>query len=692
MNKIDVGPPLDVAGAGVSLPQPRRSPPKAARVLLPVWGYRYVRQFLECGLPTLLAPGNVPGLAAALPTEFVLLISADDQPFIAEHPAFRRLAESCDVTFHLIDHLITDGNYSTTITLAYTEAVRAVGDAMLDTCFFFLVSDYIMADGSLVNALKRMQGGASAVVVGNFQVALEEALPWLEDKLASAKGTLALPPRELMRWSLNHLHPTTLANTVNIPFSHNSHTNRLFWRVDLRTMLGRFYLMHMLCVRPEITDFVIGSSCDYSFVPEMCPSGNVEALTDSDEYLVIEMQPRNHEAAFLRPGPLTPRVLAKSLSEWTTSVHRDNARHCVVFHTGDLPTDMERNVAQCDAFIAEVGRALKSKPKPYRDHPYWHGAMAAFYDATGRKLSEEEWRYALGLPPGEDWLSRWLLWQAKYALLGRPPHVLPWHPNWPDYKAVLAELEPFFADQTQHMLILSNEPTVFTVALADSGERVHRLRCTPFLQSPAKRFKPLHEKFDLCLLELSEGDMAQGDMLMDRIVPLMKKGGRIIVSVMNRRGVATAHEFGNGVSYHGTRFLRAGVLPTSIQFIPASRLRWTANRGMGRLRGLAARNPVVGLPAVAVLGGMLLTASFVGNLDALRQSRRLAPRGIASSFLLCLGVDQYKSDDDIVSDAETPRAARARDFALGKPLLQPQIADDEHTREPQYDRCVEVKN
>ena len=167
---------------------------------------------------TLLAPGNIPAVAAALPTEFVLLTSADDEPYIREHGTIKRLATICKTEIRIIDHLITDGNYSTTITLAYTEAVRAVGDAMVDTCFFFLVSDYIIADGSLLNALKRIQAGASAIVVGNFQVAREDALPWLEEKLSFAKQALALQPREMMQWALNNLHPATLANTVNIPF------------------------------------------------------------------------------------------------------------------------------------------------------------------------------------------------------------------------------------------------------------------------------------------------------------------------------------------------------------------------------------------------------------------------------------------------------------------------------------------
>ena len=56
-------------------------------------------------------------------------------------------------------------------------------------------------------------------------------------KTLTREEALALSPRELMRWALNHLHPTTLANMVNIPFSHNSHTNRIFWRVDSTAMI-----------------------------------------------------------------------------------------------------------------------------------------------------------------------------------------------------------------------------------------------------------------------------------------------------------------------------------------------------------------------------------------------------------------------------------------------------------------------
>ena len=49
---------------------------------------------------------------------------------------------------------------------------------MLDTCFIFLVSDYLVADGALANVLARMQAGASGVVAGNFQIVEEDASPF----------------------------------------------------------------------------------------------------------------------------------------------------------------------------------------------------------------------------------------------------------------------------------------------------------------------------------------------------------------------------------------------------------------------------------------------------------------------------------------------------------------------------------
>src|SRR5262249_15439903 len=148
----------------------------------------------------------------------------------------------------------------------------------------------------------------------------------------------------------------------------------------------------------------------------------------------------------------------------------------LIFHAEDVPPGMDKAIAEASAFVDVVEHMIRREPQPHRGHPYWRGAIATFYDAKGRRIEEDEWQYVLGPSSTPRGLNDWLLWRAKSAILGQAPHVFGWHPAWVDFRLVLQELEPFHADQAKRLLVLSNAPTAFSVALADSGERVRRLR------------------------------------------------------------------------------------------------------------------------------------------------------------------------------------------------------------------------
>jgi len=605
------------------LPQTERDlrpPLKSVKLLLPVWGHRYVRQFLEIGLPTLMAPGNVPALAQSLPSEFEILTSAADESYIRQHPVFLRLSEVCRASIRPIDHLITAGNNSTTLTLAYAEAIRTAGRATLDTCFFFLVSDYIVADGSLASVLARVRAGADAVLVGNFQVTAEEAMAWLRERIGPDPGAgAAISSRELMRFALDHLHPATVANTVNASLTHNAHTNRLFWRVDDRTLLGRFYLMHMIAVRPEVVDFRVGASWDYSFVPEMCPSGNVSVITDSDEYLVVEMQPRGHEAGFLRQGPLRPDALARSLEEWTTAQHRANVAYTLVYHAGELPPALPAAVSPADEYVAQVTRHLRGGPQPHYGHPYWRGAIATVQEAARGRLSHEALRNLLGSPSRRgDWVER-----LRALLIGYPPRVRPWHPRWPDYRPVLRWLAPFEADPARRLLHLSDAPTLFSVMLARYRPRVVSIQTTPFLQGAPEQH-PFVNRFDLCLVELDQRDVEKVGELVRRVAPAMKQGGTLLIAIRESQPMESADRFGTALG----EVLR-GIAPAArveqVRYVAANRLRAWSYQTFAHLGADAHQRPAVGLPGLALFAVPLALFTLVLNLLAAAGARAGAP-------------------------------------------------------------------
>ena len=313
---------------------------------------------------------------------------------------------------------------------------------------------------------------------------------------------IVLPPRELIGWAFKYLHPMTIANTVNFPLCHSEHSNRLFWRVDETTLIGRFYLMHMICIRPEVTDFVIGSSCDYSFMPEMCPSDNVHVMTDSDEYVVVEMQKRGHESNFVRLGPVDPAMLVNSLAEWTTARHRANAHSVVVFHTGDRSAKLAEMVAESKDYIEAIEEKLPA-PQPHRNHPYWIGAITAHLAAT--KRNRKDAGVALEGIQTETSGYRSLLYRGRDLVFGRIPNVRRAHPRWADYKVIVGLAERHFSVGQKRILIVSGTPAIFRSWFTDFVSSVTSFDCQQLSELDEGDYEKLRGAFDGCLLVLAAG-------------------------------------------------------------------------------------------------------------------------------------------------------------------------------------------
>ena len=612
----------------------RRSRPTAIKVLIPIWGLRYTRQFLDFCLPTLLAPGNVPALAKMLPCTVVIMTSVRDELIIREHPVWHRLAKICHVEIELIDDLITGDNHSTTITLAFARTIRKVGAEMLDTCFILLVSDYLIADGALASVLARMQAGASGVLACNFQIVAEDAIPFLYRQIDSSKEDLSLSPRELLRWAFSHLHPATTANIVNLKLTHNEHANRLFWRVDENTLIGRPYLMHLIGVRPEVTDFMVGSSFDYSFVPEMCPSNNVAVITDSDDYLVVEMQPRDHEKNDVRLGPFEPKLLASTLAEWTTARHRENVRHTLVYHAADIPAKTSEVAAEAEAFIDRVTRSLTCAPQPYRTHPYWIGAIAAHRSASGQMLSSEDWDFLLGQAPVQSGGIVALLWRIRIALFGAPPNVRPCHPRWPDYRLPVEKLQKLVAANAR-LIVVSNTPHVYARWLAQASPRSISIESARLLNLPRVQYMPLVGSFDACLLSLAEGDLKRGNDFLQRIGPLLKRSGQVLIFTTNDR-VEDRAGFVPSFAYHAGCFTNLALWLSEVEFVRMSNLRANIQQAFVRLGRAAARHPLFYFPVAAIAGGLLALMSYACNQAARRTDSKPPGRGFCSSVFMVM--------------------------------------------------------
>src|SRR5688572_29381808 len=72
---------------------------KGIIVAWPIWGESYIRRWLRIGLGSLLAPGNIPALAAAHRLTFMLCTTREDMAMLDAAPEVQALRDLGSVEF-----------------------------------------------------------------------------------------------------------------------------------------------------------------------------------------------------------------------------------------------------------------------------------------------------------------------------------------------------------------------------------------------------------------------------------------------------------------------------------------------------------------------------------------------------------------------------------------------------------------
>lgn len=359
------------------------------KFLTVVWGARYVKEFASLSLPSYLSEGNLTLLAKETSLEIVIMTTEESVNTFEEKSIFQKLKSICPVKFIYIDDLITTGLYGVTLTLAYARGIQSTGAEQTNTHFIFMNSDFILADGGMKTLLERFRQGENCIMAASLRVRSEPVLPLLQERLDKNGTVMNLPPREAVRMTLDHLHPTVIAKTVTQNLITCSTHNQIYWGVDENTLLGRSYLIFMLAIKPEAPLGAINSYCDYGFVPELVPSGDIHVIEDSDDFFMMELSPSDQEKEFLRFGAPDFSDAADKLSFWTTKEHRFFAEHDTIFHASDIPAKIGQYKQLATNLIGQI-KARMSPPVMHVDHYYWSMGVKNWWERRKNQIGNAD--------------------------------------------------------------------------------------------------------------------------------------------------------------------------------------------------------------------------------------------------------------------------------------------------------------
>src|SRR5262249_55032826 len=174
-----------------SSPAGRRQPPGYFRMpnyklIVPVWGERFVARFVQFGLPTQLAPGNLPALPAECCAYHIFTPSAEAET-IRRSGSFQRLAGLFPTFIECIDDVYRGHAYAA-MTECHNRGLALGGGE--DSVFVFLSPDSLWADGSFRTMRVQIEEGKRAVLMAGPRVVAETVLPIVGARMCPVNSSI----------------------------------------------------------------------------------------------------------------------------------------------------------------------------------------------------------------------------------------------------------------------------------------------------------------------------------------------------------------------------------------------------------------------------------------------------------------------------------------------------------------------
>jgi hypothetical protein len=303
----------------------------------PVWGAGHVGLFLNVGLPSLLAPGNLPGLTSNFDNRYLIYTLSEYENDIRAASSFQRLTSILAVEIILIEKEIEVPHR--TMSDCHIDSLRRA--EKVDGAAVFLPPDCVWSDGSMVRLDALARSGKSVVHVSGVRLDRDGVVPELAAHYSEDRTALALKAPDLVGMGLRHLHPIARSHFFD-QYEGGLQPANLVWSVGDEGLLLRCFHLHPLMVKTQVPCAEFKSTIDDDLALRACPDSSRDyVVTDSDELLLFEMSALSHAV-----GTICAKGSIGGIVAWaeygTNSRHRELIRHCIRIHTGPLTEPMWR--------------------------------------------------------------------------------------------------------------------------------------------------------------------------------------------------------------------------------------------------------------------------------------------------------------------------------------------------------------
>lgn len=260
------------------------------RFITIVWGDDYVEMLVKMAIPNQLSPGNLPGMPNLESSKYVIYATSRDAETIRRSDSFSRLSEVVPVEFLNIDDIDFSRNKYGIVTECTNRDLRATESE--DVAYVYLYPDVLWSDGSYRAMAKITGAGKRAILTCSISANRDTAFEAANQFFSPEEGSLSVTPRQLVRFTLDHLDPYTEGL-----FWESSQFDRspaqIYWTVKGEGLLMRGFPLGPFMVRPKSSKSYFAGSVDGGEFLRRAGLGfdDIHVVVDSDEMFHVSLAP-----------------------------------------------------------------------------------------------------------------------------------------------------------------------------------------------------------------------------------------------------------------------------------------------------------------------------------------------------------------------------------------------------------------
>jgi len=482
-------------------------------IITPVWGAGHIKLFLDIGLPSLLAPDNIPKLSALSQVKYFIYTKAQDAHLLRDASIFQQLETLVDVSLIIFEdnHPNNHSAMSWCHKLGFQYTVEHSSYAV------FIPPDCIWSNQALLSMFKIVEKGYKIIHMSGIRIISD----FFYKALMQSNRSISLAPRELVRFALQYLHPITLSHFFDEKEGGLMPAN-LFWSVDETGIIARCFHLHPLLVYGTEKKCDFKSTIDDDLALAFNSKNNEEYIVaDSDELIAFEMSPLTHKVlAAYRKGNINDIAMWAAVG--TNTKHRFFIKKAIKIHSENTDTFSWTVVEQkSDLVVKNILITLGENIRLNIRH--------VLQRMTHNKLfNKVVLLYLSGLRAGINLFHR--------SMRSNQGHLYPWHWNYPFQADVC---NPFLNELKQmsgNVLYFDDKylPLIHAVNYCIQGRDDLEIDLSDFsvLMSNTKLYSRVYENhYDLIVIR--DFDLSHLSVeFLDLLKTVLKSNGRLIYYVI----------------------------------------------------------------------------------------------------------------------------------------------------------------